>query len=264
MDAGEAVGLLTGGVEGIAEWNRRRSDGEPIPPLHFANLRFADLRSAHLRYLDLSLIDLQGAVLAGVDLRACRLHGTALCRADLRKADLRGIIADGITRADQFPNDIASSQDLGADFAGADLRGTDLSRARLRGNNLESADLRGASLRGADLRAPSSTGPFWRVQICGTPGSSEPSSMRPPGQRRMAAPESAPVSSNSSLRASAGLEHHRWCLMSAGTGRSLPSVSNGSSRRSPASGKSIRCGTGTSMPPFSRLLAPDEKAHLAT
>src|SRR4051795_2742777 len=125
MNGEEAVELLRGGRQGIAEWNRRRSDGEPIPPLHFADLRFADLRSAHLRYLDLRLINLHGSVLSGVDLRACRLNGTVLCRADLRKADLRGVISAGITKTDRFEGYIDPYHDLGADFAGADLRGAD-------------------------------------------------------------------------------------------------------------------------------------------
>ena len=152
MDFAEAVKLLRGGREGIAEWNRRRSDGEPISPLHFANLRFADLRFAHLRYMDLRLIDLHGALLSGVDLRACKLNGTVLCQADLRKADLRSVVSNGITRTDHFEEYIDLCQGLGADFAGADLRDADLSHARLRGNNFEGADLSGASLRGADLR----------------------------------------------------------------------------------------------------------------
>ena len=119
MNSGEAIELLRGGRQGIAEWNRRRSDGQPIPPLHFADLRFADLRSAHLRYLDLRLINLEGALLSGVDLRACRFNGTVLCRADLRKADLRGVISAGITKADRFEHPIDPYHDFGADFAGA-------------------------------------------------------------------------------------------------------------------------------------------------
>lgn len=147
MNGGEAVELLRDGRQGIAEWNRRRSVGEPIPPMHFADLRFADLR-----YMDLRLINLQGAVLSGADLRACRLNGTNLCGADLRKADMRCVISNGITKTDHFEDYIDPSEDLGADFAGADLRGADLSRARLRGNNFEGADLRETILRWTDLR----------------------------------------------------------------------------------------------------------------
>ena len=55
MDRNEALRLLKGGSEGVAEWNRRRKVGEEIPPLREADLRGAhliraDLRGAHLGY----------------------------------------------------------------------------------------------------------------------------------------------------------------------------------------------------------------------
>ena len=57
----EALELLRGDAEGIAEWNRRREAGEEIPVLIEANL--------------------SGAVLSGADLRD----------ADLRGAHVRGV-----------------------------------------------------------------------------------------------------------------------------------------------------------------------------
>src|SRR3954467_14460998 len=43
MDREEALGLLKGGEQGIAEWNRRRKAGESIP-----DFSDADLSGAHL------------------------------------------------------------------------------------------------------------------------------------------------------------------------------------------------------------------------
>ena len=45
----EALKLLRGGEEGVAEWNRRRRAGEEIPDLRMADLRCADLSGADLR-----------------------------------------------------------------------------------------------------------------------------------------------------------------------------------------------------------------------
>ena len=38
MEREEAISLLRGGHEGVAEWNRRREAGEPIPDLSGADL----------------------------------------------------------------------------------------------------------------------------------------------------------------------------------------------------------------------------------
>ena len=43
MDRNEALKLLKGGLEGVAEWNQRRKAGEEI-----LDLRRADLRQARL------------------------------------------------------------------------------------------------------------------------------------------------------------------------------------------------------------------------
>ena len=118
MDREEALGLLKGGEQGVAEWNRRRESGEAIP---LADLSGADLRGADLSGADLSGADLSDADLSGADLSGCRPPRGRPHGADLRGADLSG-----------------------ADLSGADLRGADLSGADLSGADLREADLSGA------------------------------------------------------------------------------------------------------------------------
>src|SRR5262249_31327881 len=82
MDRDEALKLLKGGPEGIAEWNRRRLADEEIPILVGADLRGADLVEA-----DLHGANLHGANLVGADLRDAYLH-----EADLGWAKCSGTI----------------------------------------------------------------------------------------------------------------------------------------------------------------------------
>jgi len=53
MDLDEAIRLLKGGPEGVAEWNRRRAASEEIPGLHRAGIREFDLSEANLRETNL-------------------------------------------------------------------------------------------------------------------------------------------------------------------------------------------------------------------
>ena len=76
----EALKLLRGGPKGVAEWNRRREDGESIPDLSGAKLAEAKLRTVNLRGADLREANLIGAKLFLADLR----------EANLSMADLRG------------------------------------------------------------------------------------------------------------------------------------------------------------------------------
>src|SRR5687767_9313809 len=80
MDHDEAMGLLLGGAEGIALWNRRRSTGEIIPDLVGVDLRKTVLSNANLVEARLHKADLSGARLGNADLHGARLH----------KADLSG------------------------------------------------------------------------------------------------------------------------------------------------------------------------------
>jgi uncharacterized protein YjbI with pentapeptide repeats len=53
MDREEALKLLSGGPQGIEEWNRRVKEQEEIPDLGEADLIGADLSRAVLRRADL-------------------------------------------------------------------------------------------------------------------------------------------------------------------------------------------------------------------
>ena len=60
MDRDEALKLLRGGDESVAEWNARREKGEEIPSLHGADLNNAVLSEANLSHADLSGANLTG------------------------------------------------------------------------------------------------------------------------------------------------------------------------------------------------------------
>jgi hypothetical protein len=86
MERDEAIRLLTGGPDGVHEWNQRREQGEDIPDLRGAVLRGAVLRGAVLIEAVLSRVDLRGAVLRGADLSEAVLIGARLSGADLDSA----------------------------------------------------------------------------------------------------------------------------------------------------------------------------------
>jgi hypothetical protein len=71
MNSDEAVRLLKGGSEGVAEWNRLRSLG---PDLLVTDLRGADLEGADLRGAHLEGADLRGAILVRTDLKGAKLR----------------------------------------------------------------------------------------------------------------------------------------------------------------------------------------------
>jgi hypothetical protein len=128
MDRDEALKLLQGGPDGVAEWNRRRSAGESIPDLCNVSLAKSSLRGARLDEVNLNGADLRWADLKGAKFRDAKLAG-----ADFRWAHLDG-----------------------ADLRGASMRGARLREAKLEAKlfktDLREADLRGANLCGADLR----------------------------------------------------------------------------------------------------------------
>jgi uncharacterized protein YjbI with pentapeptide repeats len=113
MDRDEAIRLLTGGPDGIREWNEWRGRHEDIPALSEADLRRAHLIGA----------DLRGALLGEADLRGANLGFACLRGAYLRGADL------------------SFARLFYADLHGADLRGADLREADLREADLREADL---------------------------------------------------------------------------------------------------------------------------
>src|SRR4051794_19469532 len=68
MDREEAIGLLKGGEQGVAKWNRRREFGGSIPELEDADLRKADLNWADLRNANLSEARCHSTIFGDVDL----------------------------------------------------------------------------------------------------------------------------------------------------------------------------------------------------
>jgi uncharacterized protein YjbI with pentapeptide repeats len=128
MDRDEAIRLLKGGEEGIAEWNRRREEGEEIPLLVEFDVRQADLGRANLRWANLSRANLWGA---------------NLCQANLSNADL--------IQANAHWAKFDRANFIGADLRGAYLGGALLSEAKLRGTNLVGAKLRRAKVTGAEF-----------------------------------------------------------------------------------------------------------------
>jgi uncharacterized protein YjbI with pentapeptide repeats len=75
MDRNEALKLLTGGENDVAEWNRRRAAGEAIPALSWADLRDVDLSCTKLTKAYLHDADLSGARLVYTNLNIAELFG---------------------------------------------------------------------------------------------------------------------------------------------------------------------------------------------
>ena len=113
MDRDEALKLLRGGEEGIAEWNRRRAEGEEIPRLVDANLAGKAL---------------VGANLAGAILEKANLDGASLCNANLRKASLTfaSLIRTDLEDANLHMTGLEFSVVKGATLGGANLRAANL------------------------------------------------------------------------------------------------------------------------------------------
>jgi uncharacterized protein YjbI with pentapeptide repeats len=122
MHRDEALKLLTGGPDGIKEWNRRRDSNVAIPffeginlvraDLSGANLSFAVLRGADLRGADLHNTNLARAVLCDVNLCRVDLHNALLYRADLRGAKLRGASCGGTLFLDVDLADVQGLDEL--------------------------------------------------------------------------------------------------------------------------------------------------------
>jgi len=67
----------------VLEFNKRRTAGEPPPPLNGTNLRGSDLRGLNTDGLDLGDAYLRGADLRGLDLRGVNLEGASIGKAHL-------------------------------------------------------------------------------------------------------------------------------------------------------------------------------------
>ena len=148
MDRNEALRLLKGGPEGVAEWNRRRA-GELVPGLGGADLGGASLAGANFGGANFGGPKLFGGFnLAEANLAGADLGWANLNEANLRKASLNGTSLIGVDLAGAKLNEADLS---GADLRVANLRRADLRKADLRMANLWMANLSGVNLSGADL-----------------------------------------------------------------------------------------------------------------
>lgn len=168
MDRDEAIRLLTGGEEGIKQWNDLRDSGTAIPSLANAdlsgadltgvNLTDADLINANLNHARLEKAILTGAQLAGADLQVALLSNATLHRANLRGANLASAILPGahldettLVEADLRMAKLRNARFLRANLTGADLRRAHLSHAVLQKSVLEGARFSEADLTKAQL-----------------------------------------------------------------------------------------------------------------
>jgi uncharacterized protein YjbI with pentapeptide repeats len=168
MERDEAIKLLTGGEEGVREWNRHHRSNEVIDlngaDLGGANLEYANLGSVNLSRANLSSANLSLAHLPKANLHQARISHAELVFADLVGADLHGAnlslahlghavlnFAD-LVRADLHGANLDSASLYGANLRGADLRGATLSEADLSEATLSEADLSGANLSKAVCR----------------------------------------------------------------------------------------------------------------
>jgi uncharacterized protein YjbI with pentapeptide repeats len=161
MERDEALRLLKGGPDGIAEWNRRLEAGEDVP-----DLSDADLSKMHLSGASLNNAKLAGANFRGATLRYAKLSGSYLGRADFSSADLHGADLNGASLIHVKLNRANLTE---ANCRRADLFGADLTRAELASANLSDAscgltafvdlDLSGViGLDSPEHRSPSSIG----------------------------------------------------------------------------------------------------------
>ena len=161
MDRDEAINLLTGGREGIAEWNRRRNPRYAFLDLSGANLSAANLIGADLTVTNLDRADLYRAKLKSAILNRTNLRGANLSDTDLTEANLTGARLNG---ADLTGANFHRANLFRANLHGANLRDTDLTEA-----DLTEADLTEAILTGADLSGANLTGTkVRRVNLSGT------------------------------------------------------------------------------------------------
>lgn len=92
MTKDQALELLRGGEEGVAEWNLRRDVGEEAPPLGNAELTDAKLSGVKLSGVILHDAKLGGAELIGAELDHANLSDACLAGVNLTDADLSNAI----------------------------------------------------------------------------------------------------------------------------------------------------------------------------
>src|SRR5271165_5766802 len=131
MDRDEAIKLLKGGKEGVAEWNLLRLPTQPIPDLSNADLQGTNLIGANLFSAALENADMRGALLVKANLSQARMRGVDLVGAALNEATLH--------QTSLIKADLSYSVLRKADFLGAVLSQANLSGSQLDGCNFEGA-----------------------------------------------------------------------------------------------------------------------------
>lgn len=146
--------LLRSGVEGIIEWNQRRSSENEVTSLDGLDYSNIDLREANLRLVSLADARLVKADLRNVDLSEADLSRAALIGANLRGANLSKATLYGadLSAADLTDAVLNSANLTSANLTGSNLRNADLTDAVLINGNLYRADLTSATLASANLR----------------------------------------------------------------------------------------------------------------
>jgi uncharacterized protein YjbI with pentapeptide repeats len=172
----EALALLRGGAEGLAQWRLRRDSGSQTP----IDLSGSDLRGAKLNNIVLYRVKLDGADLFGADLSGSSLGelvGVNLDCALLPRAYVPHL-TDCTARCSDFggvrfnPAVIVRTVFTAAKLVGADgactrseqavFREADLTRAYLPDSTFLRADFTGANLTGAQLDHCDLTGSTFR------------------------------------------------------------------------------------------------------
>jgi uncharacterized protein YjbI with pentapeptide repeats len=178
MDTKQALAMLRGGREGIAQWNERRRQGERPPDLCGADLSAVNLGGADLSHVNLSRARLNSAILVLANLTHAILSDADLMHANLERAELDGAFLSSaalrsakLTRASLkranlldaqlneavLVNAVAAQAHLWgvnltrADCTGADFEGCSMERAILVGTDLQDANLAGCGVYGASI-----------------------------------------------------------------------------------------------------------------
>ncbi len=143
MTRDEALELLRGGQDGVAEWNQRRQAGDvPVSPRGI-------LQPTDLTGVDLAGVDLTGALLNNTDFRDADLTGAILRRADVTTSSFHG--SASLRETDFTEANMQCSVLMGAQLERAKLVKANLGKANLTSANLSYADLTYATLSRAIL-----------------------------------------------------------------------------------------------------------------
>jgi len=172
----EALLLLRGGDEGLAQWRRRRDDQARAP----IDLSGVDLRGTKLTGIILYRVKMDGADLSGADLSGSgfeqlnhvNLDGALLCGAYVphlvdctaRKADFSNVRFNPavIVRTDFTGAKLTDVEGSYTRSEGAVFRNADLTHAELRESTFFSADFAGANLTRSILDECDFTGANFR------------------------------------------------------------------------------------------------------